>query len=299
MSPLRSRRSATLLAAFLGWSLPLACGKSDSREGTAPAATGGDGATGGTGGSAAQGGTSGTSDGCTYNGKHYENGETFGSCDECICAEGGIFCTNVDCMPGTGGNGGTSGASVGGAGSGAGGTQGGMGGTSETGGTGLVGDGGTLISPVAGMGGTAGSGATAGMDSAGGEGGIPGEECQSELFTKFCVLGVPNGDLMKLDEGVDISIAMYPAGCSCTRLTDVTCSPLNGTRDVMVSPWVCSAPEGDDCTQQCSEEQIATCSVWTNLDAGTWKVSIPRTGLEVTFQVPSEVPADRLCAKVM
>jgi hypothetical protein len=292
MSPFRSRRSAALLAVFLGWSLPLACGKSDSRNGTAPTGTGGDtDATGGSGGSAAQGGASGSGDSCMYNGNRYENGETFGNCDECICAEGGIFCTNVDCA--TGGSGGTSGAPVGGAGSGgAGATQGG------SGGTGLIADGGSFPLPVAGMGGTAGSGGTAGMDSAGGEGGIPGEECQGELFTKFCVLGVPDGDLMKLDEGVDISIAMYPAGCSCTRLTDVTCSPLNGTRDVMVSPWVCSAPEGDDCTQQCSEEQIATCSAWTNLDAGTWKVSIPRTGLEVTFQVPSEVPSDRLCASV-
>jgi hypothetical protein len=293
MSPFRSRRSAALLAAFLGWSLPLACGKSDSRDGTTPAGTGGDtGATGGSGGSAARGGSAGGGDSCLYNGKRYENGETFGSCDECICAEGGIFCTNVDCT--AGGTGGTGGTAVGGAGSGAGGTQGGTGGT---GGTGLIGDGGSI--PVAGIGGTAGSGATAGMDNAGGEAGYPGEDCRNQLFTKFCVLGVPDGDLMQLDEGVDISIAMYPAGCSCSMVTQSNCYPINGTNDIMVTTGVCVAPVGGDCTEQCREDQIATCAVWSDLTEGTWKVSIPGTGLEVTFQVPSSVPADRLCAKVM
>jgi hypothetical protein len=299
MSPFRPRRSAALLAAFLGWSLPLACGKSDSRNGNLPTGTGGDtAATGGSGGGAAQGGSTGSGDSCSYNGKRYENGETFGTCDECICAEGGIFCTNVACA--TGGSGGTSGAPVGGAGSGAGGTQGGMGDSSGTGGgggTGLIADGGSF--PVAGMGGTAGSGATAGMENAGGEAGFPGEDCENQLFTKFCVLGVPDGDRMNLDEGVDISIAMYPAGCSCSRVTQANCYPLNGTNDVMVTTGVCVAPVGGDCTEQCREDQIATCAVWSDLSEGTWKVSIPRSGLEVTFQVPSSVPADRLCAKVM
>src|SRR5690348_5008129 len=128
----RSLRSATL-AAVTACALMAACGESDQKNDGR--ATGGTGATGATGGST--GGTSGdssTPSACSYNGVRYESGEVFGECGECICAEGGVFCTDVACPHPAAGSGGTQAGGRGGAGGTfAGASQtGGTGGTSET-----------------------------------------------------------------------------------------------------------------------------------------------------------------------
>jgi hypothetical protein len=282
---LRMLRSATL-AAVTACALVAACGESDQKNGTPPTSgTGGD--TNGTGGSA-DGGTGGSSGGaptCSYNGVRYENGDVFGECGECICAEGGVFCTDIACPPSGAGRGGTGGAQAGGTnhqgGSSAGRNQGGTGGGTPAGG--------------------AGAGGTAGIDtSPGGAGGEAGAfECPDDPIKKVCVIGKPASDgLVSLPSEMKLTLELYPADCSCKKIVSAACPTFRNGLNLEVMRDICLEPDGDECDGECSASQIVHCETGAVLYASSSQVtlSIPGTALTISFSVPSVVPAEELCA---
>jgi hypothetical protein len=286
---LRSLRSATL-AAVTACALVPACGESDQKT-DAPARSP-TGATGGTGGST--GGTSGdssTGSTCSYNGVRYESGEVFGECGECICAEGGVFCTDVACPPAAGGSGGTQ---AGGRGNG--GSSAGM----STGGTGVAGGTGGMVGiPIGG----AGAGGTAGIDtSPGGAGGEAGAfECPEVPLSKFCVIGDPASDgLVSLPSNMKLILELYPTDCSCSRILSAACSTVRNGLTVEVNRDICLEPDGNDCHDPCTASQIVHCDTGITLGASSSQIVIelPGTELFVPVQVPSVVPAEDLCATV-
>jgi hypothetical protein len=285
----RSLRSATL-AAVTACALVVACGESDQRN--APAATGGTGATGATGGTGGStGGTGGDSSGtastCSYNGVRYENGEVFGACGECICAEGGVFCTDVACPHAAAGKGGTQ---AGGRGGNGGSTAGGA---RQTGGTGMVGI------PIGG----AGAGGTAGIDtSPGGAGGEAGGfECPVVPLTKFCVIGNPASDgLVSLPNKAKLILDLYPTDCSCSKIVSAVCPTFSNGVAFQVNRDICLEPDGNDCHDPCTASQIVHCDTGITLGASSSdiRVELPGTELFVSLKVPSVVPAEDLCATV-
>ena len=95
MTSLHSLRIAILAAATASSFLFIACGKSDSRNGS----TGTGGTTGGTGGSAgtaAQGGSGGSALSCTYNGQLYDSAKTLFTDDRWHCVEAQFILNSVD-----------------------------------------------------------------------------------------------------------------------------------------------------------------------------------------------------------
>jgi hypothetical protein len=276
----RPLRSATF-AAVTVCALAAACGASDQKT-DAPSRSNTGGSTGGTGGSTGgTGGDSSTASTCSYNGVHYENGDVFGECGECICAEGGVFCTDIACPP----------AAAGGGGSQAGGRS--NGGTS----TGMSTGGSVGIPAGAHAGGTAGIDTSPG--GAGGEAG--GVECPVVPLTKFCVIGNPASDgLVSLPNHAKLSLELYPTDCSCSRILSAACSTFRSGVTLEVNRDICLEPDGNDCHDPCTASQIVHCDTGVTLGASSSDIRIELAGTElfVSLKVPSVVPAEDLCATV-
>jgi hypothetical protein len=152
-----------------------------------------------------------------------------------------------------------------------------------------------------GAGGGAGTGgASAGSGAFGGEAGEPGCSSYAEIGS-FCVLGNPINSGDQLVEGMPLRISLQPSGChssSCTTVVSSVCSYLASGGDIMVSPFLCLREEGDACTDDCGGGRSA-CNVGLALTAGTNRVSIAGTTLEVTFDVPSVAEPGALCSDPM
>lgn len=147
-----------------------------------------------------------------------------------------------------------------------------------------------------GTGGVAGTGGTSG--GRGGSGGESGEpSCTYADIGAFCVLGNPIDSGDQLVPGTPLRISLQPSGChssSCTRVVSSVCSYLASEGDIMVSPFLCLREEGDACTDDCGGGS-AECDVGLMLGAGTNRVSIAGTPLQVTFTVPSVAKPGALC----
>jgi hypothetical protein len=114
-------------------------------------------------------------------------------------------------------------------------------------------------------------------------------------------LGNPIASGEQLVEGMPLRISLQPSGChssSCTTVVSSTCSYLQSADEIMVSPFVCLAREGDVCTDDCGGG-ASECDVGATLGAGENKVSLAGTALEVTFTVPSVVDARELCSSAL
>jgi hypothetical protein len=320
--PRRAFVSCFACAAFFALA---ACGGKSANEPSGEPARGGSSSAGGTPGS---GGSK--PSGCSYNGVHYEPGESFGECDQCICdGDSGIVCKTIGCVSGTGGvvN------STGGAGASGGspvcefeGQQFPEGSSwpvecntcyckasmvvcteracpSATGGAGGAkpgagGAAGAGAKPS--MGGASAGGVSAGGASVGGAGaGGAGAQCTYAPIGSFCVIGTPAGDGQDLTVGMPLTVSMRPAGCyssSCTKLVSSDCNYIGSDGMYWVSGFVCLKTEGGACTADCGGGGNPVCKPGVTLAAGDYTVGIGGTSLAVKFTVPSHVAENELCA---
>lgn len=295
------------LVVWLGLAMPLAfaacAGKSSNESG----GEGGHGGSSGTAGTPSSGGSK--AGGCSYNGVHYERGQTFGECNECACDDqAGVACKLIGCVPGTGGiSGSTGGAS----------------GTSpgceferkhfDEGASWPVDcntcyckESSVVCTEKACSSGTGGSGASSGGAGRGGfagagEAGAGGasSSCSYAPIGSFCVVGNPSGGGQGLLEGMPLTVSMRPAGCyssSCTQLVSADCNYIGSNGIYWVSGFVCLATEGNACTDDCGGGGNPVCQPGVTLTAGDYTVGIGGTSLTVKFSVPSHVAANALCA---
>ncbi|MCB1037749.1 MAG: hypothetical protein KDD47_28205, partial [Acidobacteria bacterium] len=121
---------------------------------------------------------------------------------------------------------------------------------------------------------------------------------------ELCVLGrdfpgVPTG-VFQILPGEAIELRLRPRGCfssTCTQIFRLECDVLPPAGNQLeIRPWLCLATnrqEGATCTPDCAPDLRASCYTPSALSEGTYTA---RAGdLELTFEVPSTVPADGLC----
>lgn len=292
----RCPRFAVLLAVV--WlELPACAGKSDGQKqsgGTAGTSAGSSGSNAGSGGEAARG-TSGSAgsaqSGCEYNGVRYELGESFGTCNECVCTpSGGVSC-GMGCAEGghagVMSGGGRAGTLAGDAGSG-GGPEGGRAATAGASGAGAGG-----ASGGAGM--TAGLGGDAGSE--------PGTEDCTLMEGELCVVGTPRGGGHELVEGMPMLFTIRAAGClssSCTELVSADCNYLGSDHEYYLGAFFCvNVTEGGACTADCGGTPQATCDLDIPLTAGEYTVHVSGnagSGLStLRFTVPGVIAEEDRC----
>ncbi|HWA72864.1 MAG TPA: hypothetical protein VG937_11035 [Polyangiaceae bacterium] len=260
------------------------------------------------GSSSAQGGTSAGGSapgGCNYNGVHYEPGQVFGACNECVCdGSSGVICKPVGCVPGTGGAPNSTGGVT---------SSGGSPGCEFEGkqfpeGSSWPVDCNTCYCKGAmavctkkacgsSTGGAAGTGGSAGASTGGTD-----AQCKNAPIGSFCVLGTPSGDGQDLTAGTPLTVSMRPAGCyssSCTKLVSSDCNYIGSDGTYWVSGFVCLKTEGGACTDDCGGGGNPVCKPGVTLSEGAYTIGIGGTTLAVKFIVPSHVPNGQLCASMI
>jgi hypothetical protein len=249
-------------------------------------------------------GTSGTN-GCVYDGVHYEVGEILGPCDNCSCsATGSVNCQGRPCEGRAGSSGSGGGAGNGSGGSGKGGSDGG---SSDAGGSGgaRAGAGGLGTGANSGTtgsnagqsgGGVAGEGGAASDSGAGGDGGAT--MCELAEIARFCVEGIPIDSGEAFMEGMPLRVSFQPAGChssSCTRVVESACNYLGMNGEFAISGFVCLESSGDDaCTDDCGGG-YTQCEPGIELTAGDYEITLAPAIDGIRFSVPSVVTTGKLC----
>lgn len=250
-------------------------------------------ASGGSGDAATSGGARNATPGCEYNGERHELGESFGSCDECVCTPtGGVSC-GTGCAAGGGGSSSAGGGHAGTLASGAGGAAGG---NPTTGGA----------SGAGGFGATAGAAMTAGSGGDLGRGGEPSnvrEDCTLQEG-QLCVVGTPRGGGHELTEGMPMLFTIQAEGClssSCTELASADCNTIGSPHDFYVNGFFCvNVTEGGACTGDCGGTPVMTCDVEQTLEAGEYTVHLGGGATEpLRFTVPGVIAEEDRCTHLL
>jgi hypothetical protein len=289
-----------LLVPALAWLELVGCaGKSDgetSSGGTSASAgvssggsAGSSGGSDGSGAAATSGGAGNATSGCEYNGERHELGESFGSCDDCVCTPtGGVSCDLGCAFGGRGGSLSTGGGRAGMISSGAGGAEGGNPTTGGASGAGAFGM-------------TAGAGTT-GFGGELGGGGAPSivrEDCTLQEG-QLCVVGTPRGGGHELAEGMPMRFTIQAQGClssSCTELASADCNTIGSPTDFYVNGFFCvNVTEGAACTGDCGGTPVMTCDVERTLEAGEYTVHMGSGSTEpLRFTVPGVIAEEDRC----
>lgn len=126
-----------------------------------------------------------------------------------------------------------------------------------------------------------------------------GAACKDTAVARLCVRGTPTGGSGEesLTEGGAVKFQVYPAGChssSCTKVVEASCAvQKNENNEITLGGKFCLAPvPAPACTPDCSGGGFGSCDV-ASAAAGTYKAKLGT--LEVTFTVPSTIPAGGNC----